>query len=64
MLLLLAAVVSAGPPKALATASVRIERSVSASEEGWRQLPKAQRREVIMRDEQGRTIVLRLVENQ
>jgi hypothetical protein len=66
MLLLLAIVSSSPPPpvRAFATANVRIERPVTASETDWGQLPEAQRREIIIRDERGRPILLRLIENQ
>jgi hypothetical protein len=46
-----------------ATATVRIERPSIPSQE-WERLPATSRREVIVRDEQERPALLRLVENQ
>lgn len=66
-MLLLAALASQAaspPPKVQATATVRIERPVSASRERWEQLPPSSKREIIVRDEQGRPVLLRLIENQ
>ena len=66
MLLLVALVSQAAPPppKVRATATVRIERAASASRERWEQLPLSSKREVIVRDAQGRPVLLRLVEYQ
>ena len=47
-----------------ATASVRIERPVAVTDRHWRSDAAAQHREVVVRDEHGRTILLRLIENQ
>jgi hypothetical protein len=66
-MLLLLAIATSSPPvpaKAVATASVRIERPASASERDWEKLPKGRRRELIVRDEQGRDLLLRLIENE
>ena len=67
MLLSLAAAFTATPqqrPPAAATATVRIERPVSVSGEEWALLPQATRSERIIRDEQGRELLLRLIEMQ
>ncbi len=47
-----------------AAAAVRIERPVTISKRDWHLRSEAQHREVIVRDEQGRQLLLRLVENQ
>jgi hypothetical protein len=49
---------------ARATATVRIERPSTASSKDWEWTPQPKKREVIVRDEQGRPLLLRLVENQ
>ena len=66
MLLLIAAAAQPPPPpvNVQATASVRIERPVAVSSEDWKRVPKAQRREVVGRDEAGRRLLLRLIENE
>jgi len=64
-MLLVAVLASALPSSAAhaeATASVRIERPVSVSSVHWERLPKSKRSETIVRDEQGRLVLLRLVE--
>ena len=50
-------------PDRPATALVRIERGVRATAEQWRQTPQAQRRELRRRDDLGRLIVIRVIEN-
>ena len=62
--MLVLALAAAAPVAVQARASVRIERPVSASREEWERLPKSARREVVIRDEQGREILLRLIEQQ
>jgi hypothetical protein len=47
-----------------ATATVRIERPSIAGSEAWVRLPATSTHEVIVRDEQGRPALLRLIENQ
>jgi hypothetical protein len=47
-----------------ATATVRIERPSTVTARGWDRLPPQMKREVIVRDEQGQPLLLRLVENQ
>jgi hypothetical protein len=70
MLLLaaLAAQASLAPPApnvaVQATATVRIERPSTVSSKEWGRLPSRSKSEIIVRDEQGRSILLRLVENQ
>jgi hypothetical protein len=68
LLLVALAVSQAAPPlppvRLQASATVRIERPVSASRTDWDRLPASQRREVIARDEQGRPVLLRIVENE
>ena len=68
-MLLLAAIAaaSAAPaerPGLEARAAVRIERPMRVTGEAWNSLPEARRREILVRDEQGRLILLRLVENE
>jgi hypothetical protein len=65
----LALIAAATPPAprpvlAQATASVRIQRPVSVDQREWERLPKSARRETIIRDEQGRELLLRLLEQQ
>jgi hypothetical protein len=66
MLLLAALAANFTPPAPTlrATTTVRIERPVSASRVEWERLPRSQRREAIIRDEQGRPLLLRLIEQQ
>jgi hypothetical protein len=68
MLLLLAtdAPYSARPVRAevQATANARIERAATASRKAWEQSPKASRREIIVRDERGQSILIRVIEYQ
>jgi hypothetical protein len=47
-----------------ATATVRIERPVKVSRDKWEKLPPQSKREVVITDEQGRRLLLRVVENQ
>jgi hypothetical protein len=47
-----------------ATATVRIERPSTVTARDWERMPQAMRREVIVRDEQGQPLLLRLIENQ
>jgi len=65
-MLLLALHASAAPlePRREATAAVRIERRSIATREEWNAIPKSRRREVTIRDEQGRELLLRLIENE
>ena len=64
-MLLLAAIASSTPvePKLQATATARIERPSIAARELWESLPKERRSEIRIRDEQGRELLLRLMEN-
>ena len=66
MFLLIAATVQPPRPPVVrqATASVRIERPVKVSAEEWERLPEQQRREILVRDEAGRPLLLRLIENE
>jgi hypothetical protein len=65
VLLLVALAAQASPPQARiqSTAIVRIERPVTAGREEWDRLPASQKRERLTRDEQGRPMLLRIVEN-
>jgi hypothetical protein len=45
-----------------ATATARIERPSTVTARDWERMP--QRREVIVRDQQGQPLLLRLIENQ
>ncbi len=70
MLLLAALAAQAAPapplPKALnqATATLRIQRASVISSESWDRSPPDMRREVVSMDDQGRPLLLRLIENQ
>ena len=69
MLLLIALAASASPPPPPvrvqeARATARIERSQRVTQETWTSAAEDQRREIIRRDEKGRLILLRLIENQ
>ena len=68
LVLVLAAAASAAPPGpkavAQAQASVRIERPVTVNRQEWEKLPSSARREIAIRDENGREILLRLIEQQ
>ncbi|HYX45687.1 MAG TPA: hypothetical protein VE820_02525 [Sphingomicrobium sp.] len=52
------------PPRAVATATatVRIERPATASSKDWDHAPKSARRELVVHDKDGQTVLLRLVE--
>ncbi len=67
-MLLLAAVAlasaSAPTTEVKARATVRVERAVRVTGDDWKRLPEAKRREVLVRDEQGRPVLLRLIENE
>lgn len=43
-------------------ATVRIERPVRVGGEEWQRVPRDKRREIVITDEQGRPVLLRLVE--
>jgi hypothetical protein len=47
-----------------AQATVRIERPVSASADQWERLSETKRREILVRDEHGRPVLVRLIENE
>jgi hypothetical protein len=68
MLLLLATVsASLEPsprPEIQARASVRVQRVRAVNQNEWDHAPKSSRREVVVRDDQGRWILLRTVEYQ
>jgi hypothetical protein len=50
--------------EARATATVRIERTARASRQEWDQSPNSERRQKIVRDENGNIVVLRLIEHE
>jgi hypothetical protein len=66
LLLLASAAASPQPPAPIArveaTASVRIEHSATATRKSWEQLPKGSRKEVVIRDERGRPVLVRIVD--
>jgi hypothetical protein len=67
MLLFLAAAFTpqpAQPASVAATAAVRIERPVTVSSKEWEDVPERGRSERAIRDEQGRKLLLRLIEMQ
>ena len=45
-------------------ARVRIERPAIANSKEWEQTPKASRREIILHDENGQPVLVRLIEYQ
>lgn len=47
-----------------AQATVRIERPSKASARDWELTPPGLRREMIVRDEKGRVILLRIIDNE
>jgi hypothetical protein len=47
-----------------AAAAVRIQRPAPAGRAEWERLPKAARREVIVRGEEGEPVLLRLIEHE
>jgi hypothetical protein len=61
---LLAFLAAVPSPTMQATATVRIERPVKVSRDEWEKLPSQSKREVVITDEQGRRLLLRVVENQ
>lgn len=67
-MLFIAAIVAAVPPPALsapqARAAVRIERPQRAGADQWERAPRESKREAIIRDEQGRRLLLRTIEQQ
>jgi hypothetical protein len=68
-MLLFPAAIVASPPTTVrtevqATATIRIERPAIANSEEWKRSPKSQRREIIVRDRNGRPTQLRLIEYQ
>jgi len=51
-------------PTVNSTATVRIERPAVASRERWEHLPEQKRREIIVRDGDGRPLLVRVIEYQ
>jgi hypothetical protein len=67
MLLALAQAATSGPvlrPRAPARAAVRIERAGVATKAEWDRLPAQHRRQLIRRDEFGRSIAIRVIEHE
>lgn len=50
------------PASATAQAAVRIERPARVGQRQWRRAPEAQRRELVVKDQHGSPILLRLIE--
>ena len=44
------------------SASIRIEHPATVDREQWEKAPKASRREIVVLDEQGRPIVMRVID--
>jgi len=61
-LLALAAAAVSQPAPAQAVATVRILRAASASRKDWTSAPAMRRREVRVREKDGRTTLVRLIE--
>ena len=64
VLLALAATVAAPAPSAAAQATVRILRPVTASEREWKQTPSPHKREIIVKEADGRMTRLRGIEHE
>ena len=66
VLLALAATVAAPPPapSAAAQATVRILRPVTASEREWKQTPSPRKREIIVKEADGRMTRVRVIEHE
>ena len=66
LLLFLAETVSRPPVQSAtpASTSVRIHRSVRASEDQWNMTPPENRRELRRKDENGRMLIMRVIEHQ
>lgn len=65
MLLVLAGIMSQPPaPITRTTATVRLERPATVTQDEWARAPKEIRRETIVHDEPNEPIVLRLIEFQ
>lgn len=70
LLLLASASLTVTPPvpapkaEARARASVRIVRAATASRKIWEQRPEGSRSEIVIRDERGQPLLLRLIEYQ
>jgi hypothetical protein len=60
--LLLAALAAASPPQLQAQATVRIVRPVRVTSADWNKMPVKRRRELNVREKDGRVVTLRLVE--
>ena len=52
------------PSVAQARVTLRIQRAARASDSEWRKAPPDSRREIGRKDENGRTIVIRVIEHQ
>jgi hypothetical protein len=68
MLLLLASnaisLPQVAPAEVHSKVTVRIERPATATKDEWERAPIASRREVIVRDDRGQPVLLRLIEYQ
>ncbi len=67
LLLALAASIASplpAPARAQSRASASIMRAARATASEWEALPPGRRRELLVRDEQGRPLRLRLIENE
>jgi hypothetical protein len=67
MLLLVASNIASLNPvrvEVRATASIRIERPAIANSKAWEESPKSSRRVIIVDDEHGRPILVRVIEYQ
>ena len=58
--------VLASPPPAIAqaVATIRIERPAVANSKSWAEAPRSSRREIVIQDERGQRILVRLVDYQ
>jgi hypothetical protein len=60
--LLLAALAAVSPPQVQAQATVRILRPVRVTSADWDKVPANKRREVTIREKDGRVVTVRLIE--
>lgn len=64
MILLLAIAAIAAPAPSRAKATVRILRSVSVTPVDWENAPAHRKREVVIRDENGQPLRIRVIEHE
>lgn len=58
------AIAAPRPPSAAAQATVRVLRPVTASEREWKQTPSPHKREIIVKEADGRMTRVRVIEHE